>query len=722
MSHPEVATESAGDEPSSAPGLTRRGLLGRGAAAGASAAAVVGLDASPSEAQTGAGLTPTPVKAGPYTASPGDFVPVDASAGSVKITLPSEPPDQTQVGVTVVAITGPNIVNVACGPSDVFSHTGGARALSLASLGQGVLLQYQASADIWHAIAQNVLRLHTGGSPSNAGLMIENYGNAMQIAMQTDWAANTTGNTTYDSVDIFHKSAGDGVYVVHVGGVGQAHLLTGSVAANNGITYVQNPGLSGANANAVTVAHVASGAASNLSVAVSGSAVTVNLATDGSGSPVSTAAQVMAAVNSSQAISLLTAYGSASGSGASNGTGIVGTLSKANLAGGFTGGTPGANSALNPYVPFFLDDIGQGSGSVIGYRQGRKALNVTNGSAYDPGGIAVNVSHGAGGPALNIHNQGPSVYGAPLVAGNGVAINVVDYSTAASLNIVRQTAPAESNPSGIFTWKAAVISVVSVPPTPFALIMSTRTTDAQGVVVQNDGTAAFGINHRPNFGRLWVDLSNSGGAASTVVLSNPSATTNSGASVVFVANGVEHVRLYSAYDATAQNGRLTLSMTSGGQTVHPLIVTPASATLATQLQVANYPRGIGCVVTAPAGAAGFYPLQVTGYDYGPQFTTSQDLGRTLTVKKQSTGGGTAFQLINQGTGVTLDVQVGSTPASALQILANGQLKFAARGNEATGSGSAQLGSTCPAVTPGVPYTWEKVTTSDGSQGFIPVWK
>jgi hypothetical protein len=722
MSPSEVGTRSRGDEAATPPGLTRRRLLERGAAASVGAASAVALDAPPSGAQGATGLTPTPVKTAAYTASPGDFVPVDASAGSVTITLPNEPPDQVQVGVTVVAIAGPNIVTVLCGSQDVLSLTGGARALSLTAVGQGVLLQYQASADIWHAIAQSVLRLQTGGSPSSAGLMIENYGNAMQIAMQTDWSANTTGSTTYDSVDIFHKSAGDGVYVVHVGGVSQAHLVTGSVAANNGITYVQNPGLSGTNANAVTVTHVASGESAQLSVSVSGSAVVVSLATDASGNPTSTAAQVIGAVNASQAITLLTAYSAASATTTSNGRGIVPTVPPTNLAGGFTGGTPGANSALNPYVPFFLDDVGQGSGSVIGYRQGRKAVNVTNSSAYDPAGVAINVSHAAGGPALNIHNQGPSVYGAPLVAGNAVAINVVDYSSAASINIVRQTAPAASNPSATFTWKAAVINVVSVPATPFPLVMSTRAADSQGVMIGNDGTTALGISGRPSFGRLWVDLSNSGGAASTLVLSNPSSATDSGASLVFVAAGVEHVRLYSSYDTTARNGRLTMSMISGGQTVHPLIMTPASAVVSAQLQIGNYPRGTGCVITAPGGAAGFYPLQVTGYDFGPQFTTSQDLGRTLTVNKQSSGGGTALELVNQGTGVTFDVQVGSPPASALQILASGQIKFAAHGNEVTGSRSAGLGSNCPAVTPGSPYTWEQVTTADGSQGFIPVWK
>ena len=50
-----------------------------------------------------------------------------------------------------------------------------------------------------------------------------------------------------------------------------------------------------------------------------------------------------------------------------------------------------------------------------------------------------------------------------------------------------------------------------------------------------------------------------------------------------------------------------------------------------------------------------------------------------------------------------------------------QLKTAAA-NEATAAGAALLGANCPAVTLTTPYTWEKCTTSDGSQGYRPIWK
>jgi hypothetical protein len=44
------------------------------------------------------------------------------------------------------------------------------------------------------------------------------------------------------------------------------------------------------------------------------------------------------------------------------------------------------------------------------------------------------------------------------------------------------------------------------------------------------------------------------------------------------------------------------------------------------------------------------------------------------------------------------------------------------GTNSTGAGSALLGSNSPASTLSAPYTWISVVTSDGSSGFVPVWK
>ena len=51
--------------------------------------------------------------------------------------------------------------------------------------------------------------------------------------------------------------------------------------------------------------------------------------------------------------------------------------------------------------------------------------------------------------------------------------------------------------------------------------------------------------------------------------------------------------------------------------------------------------------------------------------------------------------------------------------ANHQVKIS---NNATGAGTAALGTNCPATTVSSPYTWLKMTSSDGSTVYVPAWK
>lgn len=67
------------------------------------------------------------------------------------------------------------------------------------------------------------------------------------------------------------------------------------------------------------------------------------------------------------------------------------------------------------------------------------------------------------------------------------------------------------------------------------------------------------------------------------------------------------------------------------------------------------------------------------------------------------------------------VQISNGTATVLTINNGGQMVTAAR-NEATGAGSALLGTNSPAVTNTAPYTWIKMKTSDGSTVYIPAWK
>ena len=70
---------------------------------------------------------------------------------------------------------------------------------------------------------------------------------------------------------------------------------------------------------------------------------------------------------------------------------------------------------------------------------------------------------------------------------------------------------------------------------------------------------------------------------------------------------------------------------------------------------------------------------------------------------------------NRGT-ANLDI----TPRSTYATNLIGKLKFSI--TNSTGAGSALLGTNSPAITLTAPYTWITVTTSDGSTGYMPIWK
>jgi hypothetical protein len=112
---------------------------------------LVNLDQDKAEA-----LIPTPVKVSAYTASPRDFVPVDASGGSVTVTLPTAPADRAVIGVKAINTTGTNTVTVQTGGADVFNKAGGQTSITLSLLNQGVILQYSASAAIWYVESDDI--------------------------------------------------------------------------------------------------------------------------------------------------------------------------------------------------------------------------------------------------------------------------------------------------------------------------------------------------------------------------------------------------------------------------------------------------------------------------------------------------------------------------------------------------------------------------------------
>ena len=96
------------------------------------------------------GMVPTAVQTSNYTASPGDFVPCNVAGGSIVITLPSAPADQTLIGAKLLALGGSNTVTINTSGADTFDVTAGTTTMQLITTWQSVVLQYQAATGVWY--------------------------------------------------------------------------------------------------------------------------------------------------------------------------------------------------------------------------------------------------------------------------------------------------------------------------------------------------------------------------------------------------------------------------------------------------------------------------------------------------------------------------------------------------------------------------------------------
>lgn len=95
-------------------------------------------------------LFPTTVKTSAYTAAVGNYVPVDASGGTVPVSLPIAPADHSVVGVKLVATASGHTATISTGGSDVLNTAGGPTSTTLTLTGQAALFQYSATGAIWY--------------------------------------------------------------------------------------------------------------------------------------------------------------------------------------------------------------------------------------------------------------------------------------------------------------------------------------------------------------------------------------------------------------------------------------------------------------------------------------------------------------------------------------------------------------------------------------------
>lgn len=148
---------------------------------------------------------------------------------------------------------------------------------------------------------------------------------------------------------------------------------------------------------------------------------------------------------------------------------------------------------------------------------------------------------------------------------------------------------------------------------------------------------------------------------------------------------------------TGSNHRLLYFSATGPESWHrpPLAVGESTATSGSRLYVNE---------NAPSGAAAIFRASSGSF--------AGDIVRIQADRAADT----AFDLLTlEANGVVM-----------LGVRGDGQLRLQApprfNGTNSTGAGSALLGANCPAITVAAPHTWISVVLSDGSAGFMPVWK
>lgn len=160
-------------------------------------------------------LSPTLVKVSNYNAAASDLVPVDTTAGSVTINLPTGAADGTRIAVKLVASTPGNIATIYATTPDVFNKAGGGNTLTLNTVNQMLTLQYAATSKIWYAA--DAPNLTTLDNHYQCVFNVKEYG-AIGDGATNDTAAITLAWNAL-------KAAGGGVLYFSAGNYLTADLL-----------------------------------------------------------------------------------------------------------------------------------------------------------------------------------------------------------------------------------------------------------------------------------------------------------------------------------------------------------------------------------------------------------------------------------------------------------------------------------------------------------------
>jgi hypothetical protein len=174
-----------------------------------------GNQTAPSVGVSSSVLTPTAIKTAAYTAASQDLVLADVSSGGWTLTLPTAPPDKTQVGWSIVkqvaAGVALNALNVLTGGSDTFTAAGGLTSISALILNHPQGFQYDAALGAWvvlpGTIAYDAATVQSPSTPLASRAAFITRRGALGFKDNpfidlSDYGVDFTGNSFYGSANV----------------------------------------------------------------------------------------------------------------------------------------------------------------------------------------------------------------------------------------------------------------------------------------------------------------------------------------------------------------------------------------------------------------------------------------------------------------------------------------------------------------------------------------
>lgn len=314
-----------------------------------------------------------------------------------------------------------------------------------------------------------------------------------------------------------------------------------------------------------------------------------------------------------------------------------------------------------------------------------------------------------------------------LTAGDTPFGNLRCWLRAATPGVVPLTlVGASSQTADMFAiYNSVGIKRTTVAPNGSLLVFANDATTPLGALTPDDspvqGSRMFLLAGTPATSVLAMRAAASQTADIMPVYSSASvklASINAAGDVsVFGSSGASAVGVLARGDAGAAGYRLRLLAGAAGTTVLALVGAPSqTADLLSAINSASVKRssialdGSFCAFRDDGTTLAAVLSPGEGGYFGSRMALLAGAATTVPLSLLGATGQTAALLVAKTNNVTV-----------LALAPSGQWVSAAA-NEATGIGVALLGANCPAVTAAAPYRWEKITTSDGSQCYYPVWK